>query len=70
MRLIGRFVVRITGGQHHVFHAQFHHLVKEAAHAIRVGAIEQSGIGGDAEATGDGGFDALDSNVVTAFAAH
>ena len=67
--LIGRLVVRIAGREHHVFHAQFHHFVEEAADAVGIGAIEEGGVGGDAEATGDGGFDGANGDIVTAFTA-
>src|SRR6266852_8267370 len=40
--LIGCLVVRIAGGEHHAFDAQFHHLVEERADALGIGAVEPS----------------------------
>jgi len=46
-----------------------HHFVEEGANAVGIGAVEKSGIGGDAEAALDGFADAFDGLIVTAFAA-
>ena len=50
MLLIGRLVVGVAGRDHHAFDAEVHHFVEERADALRIGAIEQRGVGGDAEA--------------------
>ena len=42
---------------------------KKARTDFRVGAVEQRGVGGDAEAAAQGFFDRIDGNVVAAFAA-
>ncbi len=42
---------------------------KKCAHAVGIGAVEEGGVGGDAEAALDGLFDAFDGDVVAAFAA-
>ena len=51
------------------FDAEVHHLVEEGADALGVGAVEEGGVGGDAEAALDGFADAFDGDVVAAFAA-
>src|SRR5579875_2818819 len=47
MLLIGRFVIRVARRKHHAFYAEIHHLVEEAAHTVRIRAIEKRGIRGD-----------------------
>ena len=69
MRLIGGFVVGITRRNHHPFDAEVHHFIEEGADAVGVGAIEERGVGGDAEAAFDGFLNAVGGDVVGAFAA-
>ena len=67
--LIGRFVVGIARRKHHAFHAERHHFVEEIAHALRIGAIEKRGVGGDAEAALHCFANALDREFKAAFLA-
>ena len=67
--LVGRLVVGIAGREHHAFDAQVHHFVEESAHAVGVGAIEERGVGGDAESALHGLANAFDRDVISAFAA-
>ena len=69
MLLVGGLVVGVAGREHHALDAQVHHFVEEGADGFRVGAVEQRGVGGDAEAAVEGFFDAVDGDVVSAFAA-
>ena len=69
MFLVGRFVVGVSGRDHHALDADFHHLVEEVADAVGIGAIEESGVGGHAETGCDGGADSVESDVVSTFAA-
>ena len=69
MLLVGRFVVGIAGRKHHAFHAERHHVVEESAHAVGVGAVEERGVGGDAEAALHRFANALDRDIVPAFLA-
>ena len=48
--LVGGFVVGVAGGKHHALDAEVHHLVEERPDAFGIGAIEEGGVGGDAEA--------------------
>ena len=48
----------------------FHHLVEEGAHAVGVGAVEQSRVGGDAEAARQRFLDSFQRFLVAAFHAH
>ena len=48
--LVRRLVVGVAGREHHAFDAELHHLVEESAHAVGIGAVEERGVGGDAEA--------------------
>ena len=68
--LVGSLVVRISGRHHHALDADFHHLVEELAHAVGVGSIEQSGVGGHAETSVNRRADAVEREIVSAFAAH
>ena len=67
--LVGRFVVGIAGRKHHALDAQLHHFVEELADALRIRAVEQSSVGGDAEAALERQANAFDGFVVGAFAA-
>ncbi len=69
MLLIRSLLVGISGGNHHALDANLHQLVEESADRVRVGSIEERGVGGDAEARGDCGLDAVERDVVSAFAA-
>jgi hypothetical protein len=69
MFLVGRFVVGVSGRDHHALDADFHHLVEEVADAVRIGAVEQSRVGGHAEAGVDRGADSVERDVVSTFAA-
>ena len=70
MFLVWGFLVRVAGGEHHALDAQVHHFVEEGAHRLRIGAIEQRGVGGDAETALEGFFDASHGEVISTFAAH
>lgn len=70
MILIGSLVVGVAWREHHALDAQFHHVIEKPADALRIGAIEKSGVGGNAEAAGESQFDGFDGFVVGAFAAH
>ena len=70
MLLVRGFIVGIAGRKHHSFDAQFHHLVEERAHAVRIGAVKQRSIGGDAEATLQRFANAFDCQFVSTFAAN
>ncbi len=48
---------------------ELHHVVEEGAYGFRIGAVEEGGVSGDAEAAGQGFFDGIDRDVVSAFAA-
>ena len=65
----GAFVVGVAGREHHALDAQLHHLVEERAHALGIGAVEQRGVGGHAEAALQRFADAVDRDLVAAFAA-
>ena len=69
MLLVGSFFVGVAGREHHAFDAEFHHFVEECADAIGVGAVEERGIGGDAETALEGFLDARDGEIVAAFTA-
>ena len=69
MLLIRGFLVAVTGREHHAFHSEFHHFVKEEADAVGFGPFKEGGVGGDAEATFHGFFDGFDSGVVGAVTA-
>jgi hypothetical protein len=69
MLLVRGFVVAIAGGDHHSFDTKGHHLVEEIADAFGVGAVEESGIGGDTEAAFDRFADCFGGDVVGAFTA-
>ena len=68
--LIGRFVVRVARRKHHSLDAQVHHLIEKVADAVRIGAIEEGCVGGDAEAARDGFTDAFDGEFEAAFLAN
>ena len=70
MALVGRFLVGITRRKHHAFDTEFHHLVKECAHALGVGAIKKCGVSSDAETVLQRFLDALDGLVVPTFQAN
>src|SRR5712692_1096979 len=70
MALVRRFLVGITRRKHHAFDTEFHHLVKEYAHALGVGTVKKRGISSDAEAVRQRFLDALDGLVVPAFQAN
>ena len=67
--LVGRLLVAVAGREHDALDAHGHHLVEECADVVGIGAVEEGGVGGDAEAALDGLFDAFDGDVVSAFAA-
>ena len=69
MLLVGSLVVGVAGGEHHAFDAEVHHFVEEGADGFWIGAVEERGVGGDAEAALQGFFDGVDGDVVSAFAA-
>ncbi len=69
MLLVGRLVVGVAGREHHALDAELHHFVEEGADALRIGAVEERGVGGDAEAALDGLANAVDGDVVAALAA-
>src|SRR6202043_3105710 len=70
MLLVRSFLVGVSGGEHHAFNAQLHHVVKESAHALGIGSVKQRGVGGDAETALQGFADGVYGDLVTAFAAH
>ena len=70
MFLVGSLIVGVTGREHHALDAQVHHIVEKMANALRVGAVEERGVGGYAEATLQGQLDRFDGFVVSAFAAN
>ena len=70
MLLVGRFVIRISRRNHHALDPNFHHLVEERAHAIRVGAIEKRRIRSNAEARVNGRPNTIEGELVSAFAAY
>ena len=47
--LVRRHLVAIAGRQHDAFDTHVHHFVEEPAHAVRIGAVEEGGVGGHAE---------------------
>jgi hypothetical protein len=67
--LIGSLVVGVAGREHHAFKAELHHVVEEGADGFGIGAVEQRGVGGDAEAEAEGFLDGVDGDVVSTFAA-
>src|SRR5271166_5455379 len=67
--LVGGLLVGVSRRDHHALDANLHQLVKESADRVRVCSIEESGVGGDAEASGYRSLDALERDVVSAFAA-
>ena len=68
--LIRRFIVGIAGRKHHAFDAKLHHFIEKCADAVRIGAVEQRGVGCDAEAALQRFLDAFDRQIVAAFAAN
>src|ERR1035441_5590303 len=68
--LVRRLVVAVAGRKHDALDAHSHHFVEEGAHAVGVSAVEEGGVGGDAEAAPDGLLDALNGDVVAALAAN
>ncbi len=46
-----------------------HHFVEEGADGFGIGAVEERGVSGDAEAAAEGFFDGVDGDVVSTFAA-
>src|ERR1700733_459285 len=69
MLLVRRLVIGVARRDDDAFHAQRHHLVKESAHAVRIGAIEERGIRRNTEATLDRLAYSLHRFVVAALAA-
>ena len=69
MFLIGRFLVAVTRGEHHALNLELHHLIKKFANAGGIGAFKEGGVGGDAEAAGDGLLNAFEGGFVGAIAA-
>ena len=59
--LVGSLVVGISRREHHALDAEIHHLVEEGAHALGIGAVEQSGVGGDAETAAQRFFNSFDA---------
>ncbi len=70
MFLVGSFIVGVAGREHHALDAQVHHVVKEVADTLRVGAVEERGVGGHAKAALQRELDGFDGFVVGAFAAN
>src|SRR5258708_10310274 len=68
--LVGRFVVGVSGREHHALNAEVHHLVKECANAVGIGAVKQSGVGGHAEAALQVFLDAFKRQLISTFAAN
>src|ERR1700677_1923950 len=68
--LVRRLVVGVARRDDDAFHTQRHHLVKESAHAVRIGAIEERGIRRNTEAALDRLAYSLYRLVVTALAAN
>ena len=68
--LVGCLVVGIAGREHHAFDAQLHHFVKKRADALGIGAIEQRGIGCNAEALFHRFPDSFDGQIVATLAAN
>src|SRR5664280_897699 len=66
---VSSLVVRVSGRKHHAFDAEIHHLVEESAHAVGIGAVEERGIRGYAEAALQGFLHAVNGDVESAFAA-
>ncbi len=67
MLLVRRLIVRVAGREHHAFHAGIHHFGEECADRLTVGAIENRGVGSDAEAAPDRLTDGIEGNLVAAF---
>ena len=70
MLLVGRLLVRIARTDHHPFDAELHHLVEEAAHPVRIAALEERRVGRYPEASGERCADCLHGDVVDALARH
>ncbi len=67
--LIGRLLVGVAGSDHHGFDADVHQVVEVGANGVGIGSVEKRGVGGDAKAGGDGCFDSIERDIVSAFAA-
>ena len=51
--LVRRFVICITGTDHHSFNTEIHHLIEKLSNRIRVCTIEERRVCGDAESAID-----------------
>ena len=69
MFLVRRLVIRVSGRKHHAFDSELHHLVKMFAHAVRIGAVEERRVRGNAEAAPQRFFHAFNGLIVSTFAA-
>ena len=70
MLLVGSFVVGVSRGEHHPLDAEVHHFVEKGADRFRIRAIEERGVGCDAEAALQGFFHGVDGDVVSALTAY
>jgi hypothetical protein len=68
--LVRSLLVAVARRDHHPFHAQIHHLVEETARALRVRALEEGGVGGDAEAPSERCADGATGLLPRPLAAH
>src|SRR5208282_1569957 len=55
---------------HHAFEAKLHHVIEKGAHGSRVGAVEQSRVGRNPEASAESLLNSIDGDVVPTFAAN
>src|SRR5437868_11136231 len=69
MLLVWRFIIGVARREHHALHAEFHHFVKESAHAVRVGAIKQRRVRGYPETALNLFTDAFHPQVIPTVAA-
>ena len=68
--LIRRLLVAVARREHDALDAHAHNFIEERANTVRIGSIEEGGVGGDAETALDRFLDAFDCDVVSAFAAN
>ncbi len=67
--LIGSLLVAVSRRENDALDAHGHDFIEELADVVGIGAIEEGGVGGDAETALHRFFDAFDGDVVTALAA-
>ena len=69
MVLIGGFLVAVAGRDHHPFDAEFGECIEKPAEPLGIDAVVKRGIGRNAKAFGQGGFDGPDDDIVNAITA-